>query len=107
LISLDLSLASLGCNIGLLALLGDGGLSVLTACGILVALLLNMAWNTAELAGDFRLDCCVCSSERSIGGAEERPRIASHSVYSIWKAASTSDRLSFFWCISDDTKSLY
>jgi hypothetical protein len=70
-ICLDLSLASLGCSIGLLALLGDGSLGVLAACSVLVALLLNMARNIVELAGCIRLDCCVCNLKHDIGGAEE------------------------------------
>jgi hypothetical protein len=41
-ISLDLSLACLGCGIGLLVLLGDGSLGVLTACGVLVVKLVQL-----------------------------------------------------------------
>jgi hypothetical protein len=70
-LSLDLSLASLGHSIGLLVLLGDGSLGVLATSGVLVALLLNVTRNAAELAGRVRLDCCVCSPKCGIGGAEE------------------------------------
>jgi hypothetical protein len=86
LISLDLSLASLGCSIGLLALLGDSGLGVLATSSVLVALLLDVARNAAELARHVRLDVarnaaelarhvrldhCVSSMKCSIGGAEK------------------------------------
>jgi hypothetical protein len=77
-IRLDLSLASLGCSIGLLALLGNGSLGVLMACGVLVALLLDMAWNTAELAGCVGLDCIKVHSQ--IKGSRDRAALGKSKV---------------------------